>query len=182
MEKTSLRASARTSKSLSTQHSALGPCVDSGTKAPRHKATKAFSIQHSAFSIRKRSLLALAIAAAGVGSLFSAAQAKAATYFWSGAANSIWDLNSTQDWGTATGGPYNAAKWTDFSTFGTDTAQFEGTAGTVTLAANLSAYGLTFTPTAGGYTIIGNQTLTLGSGGINASAQTSGSPQTGHRS
>ena len=92
--------------------------------------------------------------------------------YWSG--SGTWDLNVTQDWGTISGGPYNTAYWTDSTTYGRDAATFEGTAGAVTLNSNLSAYVLQFTASGGGYTISGAKTLTLGAGGINAAAQTSG--------
>ncbi len=53
-----------------------------------------------------------------------------------------------------------------------DSAIFAGTAGTVTLGANINAKGLTFsTP---GYTIAGSSTLTIGAGGIDASGLSSG--------
>ena len=108
--------------------------------------------------------------------ILAATPAQAATLYWnsSGGTNTLWDLNNTQDWGTVTGGPYNAVQWTDFSNWGTDTAVFQGTAGAITLNSNLSAQGLQFTVVGGGYSISGANTLTLGAGGINAGSQTGG--------
>jgi autotransporter-associated beta strand protein len=62
--------------------------------------------------------------------------------------------------------------WTD-TTGTSDTANFAGTAGTVTLGTNLGALGLSFTTP--GYTIaLGANTLTLGTLGIAASSLSSG--------
>ena len=62
--------------------------------------------------------------------------------------------------------------WLDNSAAGTNSAIFCGTAGTVTLNTSLSASNLQFTTT--GYTVTGSGTLTLGAGGIDASALGSG--------
>jgi autotransporter-associated beta strand protein len=78
-----------------------------------------------------------------------------------------WDTSSALWWnGTS------AQAWSTNTITG-DSAIFGGTAGTVTLGATaINAKGLTFaTP---GYTIAGSSTLTIGSGGIDASALTSG--------
>ena len=80
-----------------------------------------------------------------------------------------WNLNATANW-------YNGTidiKWTDNSPTGTNVAIFSGaTAGTVTLSTSLSASNLQFTTA--GYTLSGSGVLTLGGGGINASALGSG--------
>ena len=80
-----------------------------------------------------------------------------------------WNLNATANW-------YNGTidiKWTDNSTTGTNVALFSGTtAGTVTLNTSLSVSNLQFTTA--GYTLSGSGVLTLGGGGINASALNSG--------
>ena len=74
-----------------------------------------------------------------------------------------WNLNGTANWY----GNLGAVKWTDNSASGTNQAIFSGTAGTVALNSSLSASNLTFY--IDGYTISGSGTLTLGSGGIDAS-------------
>ena len=112
--------------------------------------------------------LALAVASAAV-------SARAANLVWDPTQNpaspaggtGTWDL-STLNWST---GSVDQA-WTDVSTTGTDTATFGGTGGVVTLSTTLSALGLQFNAT--GYTISGSNSLTLGSGGINASSLSSG--------
>jgi fibronectin-binding autotransporter adhesin len=81
----------------------------------------------------------------------------------------------TGTWDLATGNWYDGVStdltWTD--TTGTaDTANFDGTAGTVTLNTNLGALGLVFGTT--GYTISGTGTLSLGTSGIDTSALTGG--------
>ena len=82
----------------------------------------------------------------------TAAAAPAADRYWSG--TGTWNT-TTATWGTATGGPYDAATWSNSPA---DAAFFEGTAGTVTLGGPITAAGLTFSTT--GYTVTGN-TLTL---------------------
>jgi len=115
--------------------------------------------------------------------LAATAGARASTLSWDGgdATNNgtfggtgIWDL-TTVDWTSAIPSEIN---WSDASATGVDTAVFGGTAGTVTLNANLSALGLSFTTT--GYTINGTKTLTLGSGGIDASTLSSGTVTLGN--
>ena len=87
--------------------------------------------------------------------------ALAATLYWNG--TGTWDLNTTQNWGTVSGGPYNTATWTDNSPAGVDTATFEGPGGVVTLNTNVSALGLAYNgSTTGDYTIQGTGILTLG--------------------
>ena len=103
------------------------------------------------------------------------------------AASLSWDPNQTQGpsggsntWNTSSLYWWNGAAdaaWTDASADGTDTAVFGGSAGTVTLNSNLSALGLQFAAT--GYTVQGSGTLTLGSGGINASSLTTGTTTLG---
>ena len=65
----------------------------------------------------------------------------------------------------------------DNSADGTNSAIFGSTAGTVTLNSTLSASNLQFTAT--GYTVSGSGTLTLGAGGIDASALGSGTTTIG---
>src|SRR5439155_7961584 len=84
-----------------------------------------------------------------------------------GGGNGTWDLAAT-NW-------FNGASdiaWTD--TTGTvDIASFGGSAGSITLGANLGAVGLIFS--APGYTLNGGaNTLTVGAGGIDASAAPTG--------
>jgi len=81
--------------------------------------------------------------------------APAADLYWSG--SGTWDT-STANWGTASGGPYDAATWSSG-----DHAIFEGPAGTVTLAGDIDLTALTFT--AGNYTITGG-TLNFAPGGV----------------
>jgi len=80
-----------------------------------------------------------------------------------------WNL-TTADWFNS----LTAAdtKWTDTSALGTNQASFGGTAGTVSLGTSLSASNLQFTVS--GYTLSGAGTLTLGQGGIDASALSTG--------
>jgi autotransporter-associated beta strand protein len=86
----------------------------------------------------------------------------------SGGGSGTWNLNSTANWYNNT----SDVKWTDSSANGLYAAVFGGTAGTVTLNTSLSASNLQFTTT--GYTLSGSGTLTLGSGGIDASTLSSG--------
>jgi autotransporter-associated beta strand protein len=99
--------------------------------------------------------------------------ARATTLSWSSTGSST--LGGTGTWDTSTADWWNgtsAIAWTD--TAGTtDTAAFGGTAGTVTLGSSLGALGLQFTTA--GYTLAtGSNTLSLGTGGIDASSLTSG--------
>jgi len=97
------------------------------------------------------------------------------------AANLSWDqtggggLGGTGTWDTTTTNWWNGASnvaWSD-TTGATDIATFAGTAGTVTLGANLGALGLVFNTT--GYTLaLGANTLSLGTSGIDASTLTTG--------
>jgi autotransporter-associated beta strand protein len=84
-----------------------------------------------------------------------------------------WDLNSSQNWWNGSAD----ITWQDNSAAGTNSAIFAGTAGTVTLNTSLSASNLQFTTT--GYTVSGSGALTLGAGGIDASALTSGTTTIG---
>ncbi len=91
-----------------------------------------------------------------------------------GGGTGTWNLNTTANW-------WNGAadiKWLDNSALGSNTAIFAGTAGTVTLNTSLSASNLQFTT--GGYTLSGSGTLTLGSGGIDASTVFSGTTTIGN--
>jgi autotransporter-associated beta strand protein len=84
----------------------------------------------------------------------------------------VWNLNATANW-------FNGASdvpWTDVSAMGTNTAQFGGTAGTVTVNSSLTASNLQFTTS--GYTLAGSGRLTLGYG-IDASALNSGTTTVG---
>ncbi len=83
----------------------------------------------------------------------AAGPAQAADLYSSGA--KLWDT-TTLNWGTAAGGPYNTATWSNATP---DSAVFEGTAGIVTLGTNIIVGGLTFN--AVGYAITGH-TLTFG--------------------
>jgi autotransporter-associated beta strand protein len=99
------------------------------------------------------------------------------------AANLSWDqagggtLGGTGTWDTAATNWWNGTSdvaWSTNTVTG-DTAVFAGAAGSpiVTLGANINALGLTFSTT--GYTVaLNGNTLALGTGGINATALTSG--------
>jgi fibronectin-binding autotransporter adhesin len=133
---------------------------------------------------RRRAARSLLLAAAGAMSAITFPQiARAATLTWDGGdatfngtfgGTGSWDL-STLNWSSGA----SDVAWSDVSSAGTDTAVFAGTAGTVTLNSNLSALGLQFLTT--GYTISPGTgtTITLGSGGINASTLTSGTTTIG---
>ena len=84
-----------------------------------------------------------------VGTAITAIPARADLY-WSGTGN--WDT-STSNWGSVSGGPYNASVWNNATP---DSAVFEGTAGTVTLLNDIDIQNLAFNlPTAAtaGYSI-----------------------------
>jgi fibronectin-binding autotransporter adhesin len=84
---------------------------------------------------------------------FWACSVSAADRYWSG--TGTWDTTA-QNWGTTSGGPYDAAVWNNATP---DSATFQGTAGTVTVAAGgVTAGGLSFTTA--GYTLAGG-TITL---------------------
>ena len=107
-------------------------------------------------------------------------QARAANLFWdpnntgtgTAGGSGTWDLNTTSAWFPGAGD----VMWTDNSALGTDTADFAGTAGSVTLTnsgGNFSALGLIFGTT--GYTLsAGGATLNLGASGIDASGLATG--------
>jgi fibronectin-binding autotransporter adhesin len=105
-------------------------------------------------------------------------QASAASLSWTSTGDGIlggsgtWDTSSALWWNGA-----SAQTWATNTTSG-DTAVFAGTAGTVTLGANINALGLQFaTP---GYTITpGSNTLTVGASGIDASTLSSGTTTLG---
>ncbi len=83
-------------------------------------------------------------------SLIMSGFAHATDLFWSG--TSTWDT-STQNWGSASGGPYNTSTWSNATP---DSATFQGTAGTVTLGTNINIENLTVnlpTATGSGYSI-----------------------------
>jgi autotransporter-associated beta strand protein len=114
------------------------------------------------------------------GSLVVAATGLIATILPASAASLSWDqtgggaLGGTGTWNTSNTNWWNGASdvaWATNTTTG-DSATFAGTAGTVTLGENINAKGLTFSTT--GYTISGASTLTLGTGGIDASSLSSG--------
>jgi autotransporter-associated beta strand protein len=114
-------------------------------------------------------------AMAAVVALIAVAPVRAASLSWgtNGAGGAgTWNTTATNWWN----GVSNVA-WTD--TTGTaDSAVFGGTAGTVILGSNVGALGLNFgTP---GYVLaLGSNTLTLGTGGIDASALSSGTTTIG---
>ena len=87
--------------------------------------------------------------------------------------NGTWDLNTTANWWNGSAD----VKWLDNSTTGTNSAVFAGVAGTVNFNTALSASNLQFT--AAGYTFSGSGLLTLGAGGIDASALSSGTTTIG---
>ncbi|MEO8614728.1 MAG: autotransporter-associated beta strand repeat-containing protein [Luteolibacter sp.] len=99
---------------------------------------------------------------------------QAASRFWDGTDTTANADGGTGTWNLAT------ANWDTLATAGAnsafanaDTANFGGTADTVTLGTSLNAAGLVFTTT--GYTIAGGaNTLTIGASGIDASALSSG--------
>jgi len=82
---------------------------------------------------RKWLATAMVLTTMGVGS-----QAYAVPLFRSG--GGAWDT-VTANWGTASGGPYNVAAWSNGTP---DSAVFEGTAGTVTLSTDINIQNLTF--------------------------------------
>jgi fibronectin-binding autotransporter adhesin len=77
--------------------------------------------------------------------VLAAGRAQAADYYWSGAGT--WDTNSS-NWGTSSGGSYNATNWPNS---GSGVAIFEGTPGTVTINTNIICGGMRFD--VAGYTI-----------------------------
>jgi len=79
-----------------------------------------------------------------------------------------WNVNTTSNWDNGLA----ESAWSDNTAVGRDSAVFSGAAGNVTLNSAASAGALQFTVP--GYTISGTGTLTLGSGGIDASQLTSG--------
>jgi fibronectin-binding autotransporter adhesin len=92
-------------------------------------------------------------AAAMLSVLMAVATLPAADLYWSG--TGAWDTTA-QNWGTTSGGPYDAAVWNNTTP---DAATFQGTAGTVTVdAGGVTAADLTFSTT--GYTVAGG-TITL---------------------
>ena len=112
--------------------------------------------------IKKLASLCLTLAA---GALVAQAQLNWDPLSTGGSGGSgTWNLNGTANWY----GNLGAVKWTDNSAFGRDQAIFSSVGGTVTLNTSLSASNLTFY--IDGYTISGTGTLTLGSGGIDASS------------
>ena len=85
-----------------------------------------------------------------------------------------WNFNTAANW-------FNGAtdiKWLDNSAAGTNSAVFSGTGGSVALNTSLSTSNLQFL--AGGYTLAGSGTLSLGAGGIDASALGSGTTTIGN--
>ena len=84
-----------------------------------------------------------------------------------------WNLNTTANWFNGS----TDVQWKDNSALGTNSAIFGGTPGTVTLNTSLSASNLQFL--ASGYTLSGSGVLTLGAGGIDGSALSSGTTTIG---
>lgn len=113
-------------------------------------------------------------ASAAIAFSMSMATSQAAPLSWDASLTPVTPSGGTGTWNLANTNWSNGATdqaWTD--TTGTaDTATFGGTAGTVTLGSNLGALGLVFNTT--GYTISGANTISLGTGGIDASALSSG--------
>ena len=106
--------------------------------------------------MKTASRIQIALALVGMAALALAPSATAqADRYRSG--TGAWDA-ATLNWGTATGGPYTSA-WSNGGN-----ATFEGTVGTVTLAAPISVNNITFTTASNGYTISG-QTLNFIAGG-----------------
>jgi autotransporter-associated beta strand protein len=130
----------------------------------------AFFVSSRAAQACSRAVLGICTAAAVI-----APGVQAATFSWDAdAAYNNGTLGGTGTWDTTTANWDNASTdttWTTNTITG-DTALFAGTAGTVTLGAAINALGLQFTTT--GYTIAGANTLSLGTGGIDASTLTSG--------
>jgi autotransporter-associated beta strand protein len=85
-----------------------------------------------------------------------------------GGGNGTWDVNTTSSWSNGT----SAVVWSDNTTAGRDSAVFGGAAGTVSLSTAASAGCVQFTTP--GYTLSGNGTITLGSGGIDATQLSNG--------
>ncbi len=86
------------------------------------------------------------LAVSGIGSH----QVAGADLHWSG--DGTWNETS-QIWGTAPGGPYDQAIWSNTTP---DSATFEGTGGTVTLAESITAGTLAFGNGSGTYTLVGD--------------------------
>lgn len=89
--------------------------------------------------------------------------AQAAVLTWSNPGT--WDDGSTSNWGTVSGGPYNASAWV-----GGSGALFEGTAGTVTVSGTINSVNdISFSTD--GYTVDAGTLKLTGTGGkINAAA------------
>ncbi len=107
--------------------------------------------------------------------LFALGTSRAATYSWDPSQTPATPSGGTGTWNTTSSfwsDGVTDTTWATNTTTG-DTAVFGGTAGTVTLGSSINALGLQFTTT--GYTIaLGGNTVSLGAGGIDASALTSG--------
>jgi autotransporter-associated beta strand protein len=97
------------------------------------------------------------------------------TFSYGSGGTGTWDFNTTANWYSYNTG--NDFKWTDNLVPGTNTALFSGTAGTVTLNAGLSVSNLQYS--VAGYTLAGTGPLTLGGGGIDASAASGGTTTIG---
>jgi autotransporter-associated beta strand protein len=97
-------------------------------------------------------------------SLFAGSRAAAQTdYYWNvpgGGGTAAWDT-VTQNWTTTAVGGVNDYTWTSS---GAERANFGNTAGTVTLATGITAYGLNFA--SDGYIISGNTLTLAGTGGV----------------
>ena len=103
-----------------------------------------------------------AICAAIFGTLVNPTAVRAQTnYYWNAPTGAAGTWNTaTSNWSTVAAGPVNYT-WTNS---GNERANFGNTAGTVTLGAPITAYGLVFSTT--GYTITGNTLTLAGAGGI----------------
>jgi len=98
-------------------------------------------------------------------SLALAAAAHAADLYSSG--SKTWDT-STANWGTAPGGPYNTTNWSSATP---DSAVFEGTVGAVAVGVPVTVSNITFTSSAGGYTLSGSNLHFVAGGVIDQSVQ-----------
>ncbi|MDA1202437.1 MAG: autotransporter-associated beta strand repeat-containing protein [Planctomycetota bacterium] len=96
--------------------------------------------------------------------------AGAADLYWSG--TGTWDTTA-QNWGSSPGGPYTGSTWSNATP---DSATFEGTGGTVTLAESITAGTLAFGNGSGTYTLVGDaDTATLRSLSVGSLTTGSGS-------
>ena len=136
--------------------------------------TRGFPVSSSA---RRGRAALFASATAAIAGLWAGAPARAANYFWDpGQSNADPGSGGTGSWDTTNtfwklAGTSGDVVWPNTLT---NTATFAGTAGTVTVNANLNALGMIFNTS--GYTIAGgtSNTFNLAGGGINTTALTGG--------